>query len=759
MNDWKVLSRFDVDHLREIAMPVGGIGTGFFSLGGRGQLTEWQLMSRPHRGWRPMYCHFALWTQQQEGAKEVAKLRLLEGDLQENLSADHGAPHILAGIPRMKPAGFEASYPFGRAILQDEFTPVRVAVEAFNPLIPGDTEASSMPFGLISITLKNLTQAPINASLTLLMTNFVGADGLFFDLKDSLTEHGSAAGWKGMIFSKTRQERKAQYGTMAILTDHPDPKVARRWAFRDQPWNGEQLGIIDSLLKQGYIADDEPDQPCPPSPKDTWDSSLSTLFKLPPAGEKTVQFMIAWHFPYRNLQESGWWSGQDGDDPTEENYYAKPFKDALAVAEYSVPRLKDWRKKTVEFVNKICDHPAPHPIKEAALFNLTCLRTHTSFRLGDGTFAGFEGCSHTTGCCTGSCTHVWNYEHATISLFPDLHKSMLESHLKHGLTKEGAQRFRLSLPVKNQVWNGTATDGQMGLILRAYLQYKKEDEQTGLPWLKSIYPQLKSMMEYAWLPGGWDADQDGVMEGCQHNTYDVEFFGPNPMLTVWYLAALKAMELIAPLAGDDSFAQKCKSLRENGSQWVDQHLFNGRFYIQIEQPPSKQLAPLVALTGEASNPNPRFQVGKGCLIDQLVGQYKASRAGLGDLLDPYHIKAALKSIFKYNFRPHFRDHYNNMRTYATADESGTLLCSFPDGERPEIPFPYWGECFTGHEYMFATQLLDYGFKEEAVKVAKAVRERHNGKNRNPFNEPECGSYYARSMSSWAMLEAWERASK
>ncbi len=55
--------------------------------------------------------------------------------------------------------------------------------------------------------------------------------------------------------------------------------------------------------------------------------------------------------------------------------------------------------------------------------------------------------------------------------------------------------------------------------------------------------------------------------------------------------------------------------------------------------------------------------------------------------------------------------------------------------------------------------LDYGFKEEATKVAKAVRDRHNGANRNPFNEPECGDFYARAMASWALLDAWDRAGK
>ncbi len=748
-HDWLVLSRYDENHLREIAMPIGGIGTGFFCLGGKGQLTDWQLMSRPNRGWRPLYSHFVLWTKR----GEEHKLRILEGDITEGLSADFGAPQWMAGIPRMRAKAFEASYPFGRVLLEEDTTPVSVTIEGFNPLVPGDTWASSLPMGLLTITLKNRTNSPLSASLTLLLTNFVGFDGISGDLKDNITEYLEVAGWKGMLFSKARKEQSPRWGTMAILCDGEDVKVARRWKFRDRPWGGEVLGLVNEILDKGYIEDDEPDKPCPPSPQDTWDSSLSCCFSLGPKETKSVRFLITWHFPYRDLREIGWWSGGEGDSPIVVNYYATQFEDAVDVARKVIPRLEGLRHRTIRFVNSVVSLDAPHVFKEAALFNLTPLRTHTCFRLEDGTFLGFEGCGGTNGCCHGSCTHVWNYEQAVYSLFPDLHRSMIESHLRYGIAENNGERFRLSLPFHRQTFNGAAADGQMGLIVRCYMQSLKEKPE----WLKEWYPKIKSLMEFCWQAGGWDADKDGVMEGVQHNTYDVEFFGPNPMCQSWYLAGLSAMEKMAEKVGDMDFAKTCRELREKGSRWMDEHLFNGRYYIQIIQPPKGEIIPITTLSGEYRNPNPRFQVGNGCLIDQLVGQYKANRAGLGDLLDRSHIRTALKHIFQYNFRENFRDHYNNMRTFAIADESGTLICTWPDGDRPEAPLSYWSECMTGFEYQLAVLLLDYGFKKEAEMVAKAVRDRHNGANRNPFNEPECGSYYARCMASWALLEAWNPA--
>src|SRR5947209_8370052 len=165
------------------------------------------------------------------------------------------------------------------------------------------------------------------------------------------------------------------------------------------------------------------------------------------------------------------------------------------------------------------------------------------------------------------------------------------------------------------------------------------------------------------------------MEGSQHNTYDVEFFGPNPMCTVWYLAALAATARMARAVSDEAFAATCDDLRAKGSHWVDGNLFNGSYYIQHVQPPKGPVAAMTALGHEHESAAPRFQIGNGCLIDQLVGQYKANRASLGDLVDAWHVRSAAASIFRHNFRENFRDHYNNMRTFATADESGTLICS------------------------------------------------------------------------------------
>ncbi len=266
MEDWPVLTRYDSDHLREIALPLGGIGTGCFALGGRGSLTDWQLMNRPHRGWKPLYSHLLLRTQQSSAREPTVKLRVLEGDLTDGLAADSGAPAMLAGVPRFEKVTFEAAYPFGRVRLSDRHTPVAVALEGFNPLIPRDTDASSLPMALLTLSLTNRTAAPLDAALTLLLSNFIGTDGLVSDLKDNVTERAEFGDWKGLRFAKTRPARTPQNGTLAVLCDAPDVRVAPPLAVPGASLERRTAGPDRLAARHGLSARCRPGRALPAQP-------------------------------------------------------------------------------------------------------------------------------------------------------------------------------------------------------------------------------------------------------------------------------------------------------------------------------------------------------------------------------------------------------------------------------------------------------------------------------------------------------------
>ena len=262
-------------------------------------------------------------------------------------------------------------------------------------------------------------------------------------------------------------------------------------------------------------------------------------------------------------------------------------------------------------------------------------------------------------------------------------------------------------------------------------------------------------MEFCWIPGGWDADRDGVMEGCQHNTMDVEYYGPNAQMGIWYLGALLAAERMATHQKDLEFAATCRRLREQGTGWTDAHLFNGRYYVQVIQPPmeSSRVAPsLIVGMGATDFKNPDYQLGTACLVDQLVGQYLAHVCDLGYLVDPGHVRTTLQSIMKYNYRASLEDHFNCMRTFALADESALLMAAYPDG-RPENPFPYFSEVMTGFEYTAAIGMLYEGQRENGLQCIKSIRDRYDGRKRNPYDEAECGHHYGRAMASWGAVLA------
>ena len=85
-------------------------------------------------------------------------------------------------------------------------------------------------------------------------------------------------------------------------------------------------------------------------------------------------------------------------------------------------------------------------------------------------------------------------------------------------------------------------------------------------------------------------------------------------------------------------------------------------------------------------------------------------------------------------------------------EAGTVICSYPDGIRvPAIPVPYCEETMTGFEYALAGLMIACGYRAEGEEMVKAVRDRYDGEKRNPWNEIECGSNYARSMASYALM--------
>jgi hypothetical protein len=370
-----------------------------------------------------------------------------------------------------------------------------------------------------------------------------------------------------------------------------------------------------------------------------------------------------------------------------------------------------------------------------------------------------EGLGNDFGCCPGNCTHVWNYAQTLAFLFPDLERDMRETNFLHDTHPDGAMSFRTVFPRGPYWMRAEAADGQMGTIIRAYREWKFSGDTE---WLQNIWPSIKRALEYAWKKEGrelgdvpWDPEKEGVIRGNQHNTYDINFFGPNMLTGSLYLGALKAAAEMADVLGEKQASIEYMDLYEKGREKYMELLWNGDYFIQkVQVYPGIELPPRYAMDKDANDQSiPKYQYENGCLSDQLLGQFLAHVAGLGYLMDSSKVLRTLQSIHRYNFIRDISEFENVQRVYALNEESGLVLCTWPEDDKPLVPFVYSDEVWTGVEYQVAASLIYNGLVDEGIEIVEAVRNRYQGYNRNPFAEIESGRYYARSLSSWALLTA------
>jgi len=729
---------FSGRNLKMIAFPLGGIGTGTISLGGRGQLRDWEIFNRPDKGNTPDYCFPALWVQAGSG-KPVALV--LEAQIEppyERTTDGLGSSNV-PGLPRFASATFQGAYPFAHIVFQNQHIPLAISLEAFNPLVPLDVEASALPIAVLRYSVRNSHRESAKVGLALSLANPVGKEGrqnIF------LEEAGLSGLYMDNPFLASADPLKGSMALCVLGAPTGTVSYLRGWK-RAQWWDGA-LSFWDDFTDGGRLTSDAPAaMPV---------GSLAVTQTVPAGGEAAVTFLLAWHFPNRTPKRCGWAAVEGEESTIVGNHYTRRFPNAWEVSRYvarELPSLEARSRKFVETLEATTLHPA---VLDAASSTLSTLRTATCFRTEDGEFHGFEGCGEHAGCCHGSCTHVWNYEQATAFVFPSLARSLRESEFLRNTAENGQMGFRSYLPDGMKIWDKSAADGQMGCLLKLYRDWQLSGDTD---WLRQLWPQAKRALEFAWIENGWDGNRDGVAEGVQHNTYDVEFYGPNPLCGVWYLGALRAGEEMAKAVGDEASATEYRRLSTNGSQWIDANLFNGEYYIQkTEGRPAEQIPAWLKLGMGAGNTlKPDYQMGEACLVDQLLGQQFAHVAGLGYLLDEAHVRRALESVFRNNYRSNLSEHASVQRTYALNDEGGVLVATYPSGKRPEIPFPYFGEVWTGLEYQLAAHLAFEGMVDEAVTVMETARRRFDGERRNPWNEAECGDHYARPMAAWGVLVA------
>jgi len=754
---------FSGEYLTQIALPLGGIGAGCICLNGYGGLQDFSIRHHPQLTAAPDQ-HF-----HQDAAfalirfPKLGQTRLVEGPLPVGKVYDQGLKaqghwgggH--EGLPRFREViNFKGEYPFGTVQLADPDLPLRVKITGFNPFIPLDVKNSAIPCALLEYQLENITNETVDFEFSYHLSHLApGANP-----KEASSSKNRAIPGRGIYFSNEENPRSAEYGSACLAVIGFEPQIKAMW-FRGA-WV-DALSVLWGEISSGNFRPNDGRNEA--GLKGRNGGSILLEGRLA-AGEKiTLPIVIAWHFPNVHFS-SGEMVSQEAPSleplgPKWRPYYVAHWGNASQVADYVVENYTSLRQRTQAFHDALFSSTLPESVLEAVSANLAIIKSPTVLLQENGHLWGWEGCFSDRGCCPGACTHVWNYAQSIPHLFPQLERSLRELELERSMDEHGHVNFRSALPDSPTEHNfHAAADGQLGGVMKVYREWQISGDRE---WLLKMYPLVERSIRYCM--DTWDPRQKGVLEEPHHNTYDIEFWGPDGMCSSVYIGALSAMAILARECGRPDDALFYAALAGRGARYLDERLFNGEYYEQevkfrglrdtsfqeqIEQIGETAQDEILLLKREG----PKYQYGSGCLSDGVIGAWLAWMCGVEMPLSSEHVQSSLKSIFKYNFKEALWAHANPQRPgYAIDGEPGLLLCTWPRGNRPTLPFIYSDEVWTGIEYQVASHMLSLGLIEEGLTIVRALRWRYDGRVRNPWNEYECGSYYARAMASYALLPA------
>ena len=462
-----------------------------------------------------------------------------------------------------------------------------------------------------------------------------------------------------------------------------------------------------------------------PPEEDSPGGSLYVPFRLAPGEEKVIRLRLAWYVPETELR-----NGKDaprscrtlrcGDDcachqtPKQHRpWYAGVFRDIEAVSAYWRDHYDGLREESAAFADCFYDTTLPPEVVEAVAANLTILKSPTVLRQADGRLWGWEGCFDNAGCCPGSCTHVWNYAQALPHLFPALERSLRQTRVRRepgrarppGVPRgpaDPAGRARFPRGGRRPTRRHHEGPPRVAHQRRHARGCTASGRRSSTAWTTASRPGTPTTA--------------GALVEPHHNTYDIEFWGPDGMCTSFYLGALAAAARMA--AG-----------RRRRRALVPRAAGQGPRVMESESVGRRVLHPADPVAGPARAEPDRSAVFPHQLLARGAGAAGARRAEV----PIWHAAASrtacwarglrraaastssstrrkvashLLAVHNYNFKPDLSEHANPQRpTYALGHEAGLLLCTWPKGGELSLPFVYSNEVWTGIEYQVASHLM------------------------------------------------------
>ncbi|MCK7489588.1 MAG: non-lysosomal glucosylceramidase [Anaerotruncus sp.] len=447
----------------------------------------------------------------------------------------------------------------------------------------------------------------------------------------------------------------------------------------------------------------------------------------PPGGSAKRSFLLAWHFPNRVT-----WTpeGRPPDDDCIGNYYTTRFADAWDAAEKVAGRAcRRSSAATAAFVSRLRGQRPPgrgqgsRPLQPQHAPDPDLL-PHAPTAASTAS----EGCERQRRLLLGLVHPRLELRAGHgLPLRRPRPLACARSSSAHATDDRGPDELPRAPAARagRQEFGKAAADGQMGC------------DHEDVPRLAAVRRRRlaapasgrrsRKALEFCWIPGGWDADRDGVMEGCQHNTMDVEYYGPNPQMELWYLGALRAAEEMAKRdRATRPSPRRAGGSSTSGRGWIDANLWNGEYYEHRVAPPKSADDVAPSLVGWAWAPRtstkPDYQLGAG------LPRRPARRPVHGPRLRPRATSSTrptsattLRSILQ--VQPRGRGSSTTSTTCGRSPWATRPRCSWPSypKDRPAKPFPYFTEVMTGFEYAAAVGML---YEGDDARAACSVDPRH-----------------------------------
>jgi non-lysosomal glucosylceramidase len=732
---------------RYVGMPIGGIAAGTVYLGGDGTLWCWDIFNEHHEGVVPARTADPV----RLGARGR---RLRERDGANYLHppvAGRGPWQVIQGsalrihrdgesqrILPLSSAGFRSiefagQPPAADVTFEDDAVPLRAELHAWTPYIPLDVERSSYPAVVLDYRWTNRSRQRLRVSFDSWLENAV--------------LRGCAARNDAPLIN--RVFRGDGLVGVALEAD-----VSRQLAglpdLRERPDFGS-LAIACRATGARADADGFPFRPSGEPPQDLadshpWSAAIASVgcdVSLGPGESASAQVVIGWHFANLELQARTWDDGKPFRLARSRRAYGSRFSDAVHVVRDVGSQIGDLARATAGFRRAWYDSTLPQWLLEQAMTAANSLQTQTVVQFEGGRFWGWEG----VGCCPGTCTHVWGYAQSAARLFPQIERRHREEvDFGIALRKDGGIGMRAEFDP------AVAADGQAATILRAYREHLMSPDDA---FLQRLWPRVARAIDFLVAEDAADGRADGMIRGRQHNTLDADWYGCIPFCASLYVAALIAGEAMARVVGDGSRAGQYAELGARGRAQLAA-LFDSElgYFVQLLDP---------------NHPDAPGH-GRGCHIDQVIGQWWTRQLGLPDLYDGAQVRSALNSVWRYNHFPDvgvLRASIRNPRLHGLAfaldGEPGTVTCTWPEGVMRTDDARHWQSCYfnscmTGFEFQVAGHMIwesdgDPSLLEKGLAVARAVFDRYSPVKRNPYNMIEASDHYARAMAAHGVFLA------